>query len=233
MPHPARRLVAGPARHVGRGFDLAASGLSGAQCHGLVGPKIADRRRADRGRDMQQPGIVRDGDARRGQRQDGVAQVVAGEVARAPTGSRPTISAASGSRSGRRAPRPRSPRRSSARQLGVDSSPASAFDGPTAPGRKGHHRPAIVGQASAAPARPRSLRAARCSSRLAAIPASGRYRAPSGKASAPQRSIMRGSLLLAPAHVVEQAEARLADEAGALAECRRGTAPAPISRCAA
>ena len=48
---------------------------------GTGGAENAHGRRADRGRDMHQAGIVRDGDAGRRHRQNAVAQIGAGEVA--------------------------------------------------------------------------------------------------------------------------------------------------------
>ena len=54
MAHPAGRLVAGPAGERRRGLTTAASGLSGAQCHGLVGPKMPTAGVPERGGDMQQ-----------------------------------------------------------------------------------------------------------------------------------------------------------------------------------
>ena len=154
-------------------------------------PEDADGRRADRGRDMHQAGVVRHAGAGELQREDGVAQIVRGEVAR--------VRARGARRSRwRAAPRPGcpAPRPNSLRAV-------SDF----APARRNADRPALA-RADRARARRRPPggrrrqgrararhsrgvgRAARSSSGFGQ--SAGR-RAPFGSASAPQRSIMRGS----------------------------------------
>ena len=81
MPEAADRLVAGPAGELGRGLDHRRDRIERRPVPRAGRPEDADRRRADRRRDMQQAGIVRDRGLRGGERQDGVAQVGAGQVA--------------------------------------------------------------------------------------------------------------------------------------------------------
>ena len=61
MAEAADRLVARPAREFGLCLEwLAASGLSGAQCHGLVGPNIPMVGVPDAAATCREPGIVGD-----------------------------------------------------------------------------------------------------------------------------------------------------------------------------
>ena len=56
-------------------------GLSGFQCHGLVGPKIATVGVPMRGRDVHQPELFGHRGVGGGHRQDGIAQIAAGQIA--------------------------------------------------------------------------------------------------------------------------------------------------------
>ena len=77
------------------GSRMAATGLSGFQCHGLVGPKMATVGVPIAAETCIRPESLVTDSIRRGERENGVAQIVAGEVAHALAGSA-TISRAIG-----------------------------------------------------------------------------------------------------------------------------------------
>ncbi len=60
---------------------ISASGLSGAQCHGLVGPKMPIAGVSSAAATCSRPEIVRNRDIGGRKRQDGIAQLGSGEVA--------------------------------------------------------------------------------------------------------------------------------------------------------
>ena len=75
---------------------MAASGLSGAQCHGLVGPKMPMVGVPIAAATCTRPESFDTAALAQLEREDGVAQVGRGEVARGRARRRATISAASG-----------------------------------------------------------------------------------------------------------------------------------------
>ena len=79
--HGADRALAGLARHAGFGLHGRGKAVQRRPVIGAGGAENAHGRRAERGRDMHQAGIVRDRDAGRRHRQNAVAQIGAGEVA--------------------------------------------------------------------------------------------------------------------------------------------------------
>ena len=190
MHEPAGRLVAGPAGHVGLGLDDGGERVERRPVPGAGRPEDADGRRADRGGDMHQAGIVRHRGAGELQRQDGVAQVRRGEVARGGAGGARRSRPRAGSRPGCPAPRPRRLRAVElARELGeIGDRPALARADRA---RREARRPAGRRPAGrAARAMLGRFGAGTSSSGSGQSAGSG---APFGSASAPQRSIMRGS----------------------------------------
>ena len=74
MPEPAGRLVAWPARYIGRGLDHGGERIERRPMPRAGRPEYSDRRRADGRGHVQQAGVVRYRHGRRRERQDGIAQ---------------------------------------------------------------------------------------------------------------------------------------------------------------
>ena len=120
-------LVAGPAGQFALGLDRAASGLSGAQCHGLVGPKIPTVGVPSAAATCSRPELLDTAAEAAAERQNGVAQVRAGEIAGA--GCRRRSPAPGLFRRDRPAPRPRSRRPAAGAPEPRRRRPASASTG--------------------------------------------------------------------------------------------------------
>ena len=107
MAEPADRLVAGPAGSSVVGLDDGGQRIERRPVPGAGRPEYADRRRAERRRDVQQAGIVGHRDARR-RPAPGWRRADRGRSDRGPRSRRRSPRPAA-FRPGRRAPRPRSP----------------------------------------------------------------------------------------------------------------------------
>ena len=168
---------------------IAASGLSGAQCQGLVGPKMPIVGVPSAAATCSRPESFDTATRGGGERQDGVAQIGAGEVARARVrrsdlgGERLLVRAAEHpdrDALGREACAPARHRRGRPALGRADRA-----------GRKRHHRAAVAGEpALLAPSGDLGGRHLEFRQRPVGAAAS----APCGSASAAQRSTMRGSV---------------------------------------
>src|SRR5262245_47556925 len=81
MAKSADRLVARAARQIVCRFNDCGDRVEGSPVPWAGRAEDSDGRRAERGGDVQQTGIVRYRDIRRGERENGIAQVGPGEVA--------------------------------------------------------------------------------------------------------------------------------------------------------
>ena len=213
----------------GRSLDVsivAASGLSGAQCQGLVGPKMPIEGVPSGRGDMEKAGIVGNRRGGGGERQDGVAQIVAGQVA-----GRRIADDLRGQRFFAGAAQ--HPDR---KTLGKESAGQRGIGGARPAFRRSDRARAQARRRGGFAARPRFC--ARRRSRRAGTLSSGKGHsggssAAGGSASAAQRSIMRGSARLAGAQIVEQEKSAPRRQSRSARECRRNKARAPTSRSAA